>query len=66
MSHVFEVKSFLNRGYIKKDFSNWIFFNNDNELMACPTDEINDQKRGLVRKKYLRINDAEYLYSDVY
>ena len=66
MSHVFEVKSFLNRGYIKKDLSNWIFINNDNELMACPTDEINDQKRDLVREKYLRIKDSEYLYSDVY
>ena len=66
MSHVFEVKSFLNRGYIKKDLSNWIFINNDNELMACPTDEINDQKRDLVRKKYLRIKDTEYLYSDIY
>ncbi len=65
MSHVFEVKSFLNREYVKNDLSNWIWMNEGSKYLCGIAEQIDDRKRDSIYERDKLEKDNKHLYSDI-
>lgn len=65
LSHVFEVKTFLNREYVKNNLSNWIYFHYGDDYIACTANKIGIHEKYKTFDKMSRSNDTNKLYPDL-